>query len=136
MAITPLNNFAAVQNFITQVLMQNGDTNKVAFAPHKAFWNTLTFNEFVTGNVPNVSDPNTGERSARHGPRCRSRRRALLAFGASGHCQYFSLFIGKHPLWRETLVTRECRHALSCLPHDMFDSDVDQCRSNARASSV
>jgi hypothetical protein len=60
MAITPLNNFAAVQNFITQVLMQNGDTNKVAFAPHKAFWNTMTFNEFVTGNVPNVSDPNTG----------------------------------------------------------------------------
>ena len=60
MAVTPLNNYAAVQNFINQVLTQNGDTGKVARSPHKDFWNTMTRDQFVTGNVPNVSDPNTG----------------------------------------------------------------------------
>jgi hypothetical protein len=60
MPITPLATYAAVQQFITQVLTQNGDMGKVAGAPHKAFWNTMAYNDFVTGNVPNVDDPNTG----------------------------------------------------------------------------
>jgi hypothetical protein len=61
MAVTPLNSYADVQNFIKQVLTQNGDLGKVARAPHKDFWATMTYNQFVTGNVPNVSDPNTGK---------------------------------------------------------------------------
>jgi hypothetical protein len=60
MAITPLGSFAAVQQFITQVLTQNGDIGKLGGSPHGAFWNT-TYNQFVTGNVPNVDDPNTGQ---------------------------------------------------------------------------
>jgi hypothetical protein len=31
----------------------------IAGAPHKDFWNTLSYNDFVNGNVPNVTDPNT-----------------------------------------------------------------------------
>jgi len=61
MAITPLNSFASVQQFITQVLTQNGDMGLVAGAPHGAFWNTLPYSQFVNGNVPNVDDPNTGQ---------------------------------------------------------------------------
>jgi hypothetical protein len=61
MAITPLNSFADVQTFITQVLSQNGDLGSVGRAPHKAFWTTVTYDQFVNGNVPGVSDPNTGQ---------------------------------------------------------------------------
>lgn len=60
MAITALNSFADVQSFITQVLVQNGQQGGLGFAPHKAFWNTLTYDQFVNGNVPNVPDPDTG----------------------------------------------------------------------------
>jgi hypothetical protein len=59
MAITALNSFADVQSFITQVLVQNGQQGGVGFAPHKAFWNTLTYDQFVNGNVPGVLDPAT-----------------------------------------------------------------------------
>jgi hypothetical protein len=60
MAITPLNSFTAVQQFINQVLSQNKEQGGVQVSPHKAFWNTLTYDQFVNGNVPGVSDPNTG----------------------------------------------------------------------------
>jgi hypothetical protein len=55
MAITPLNSFADVKKFIDQVLSQNGDS--VGGAQHGAFWNKLTYDQFVTGNVPNEVDP-------------------------------------------------------------------------------
>ncbi len=61
MAITPLNSFAEVQQFITQILTQNGEQGGVGTSPHKAFWNTLSYDEFVNGNVPGVTDPNTGK---------------------------------------------------------------------------
>jgi hypothetical protein len=60
MAITLLNSFAAVQQFITQILSQNREQGGVHVSPHKAFWNTMTYDEFVSGNVPSVSDPNSG----------------------------------------------------------------------------
>ncbi|HEY2105019.1 MAG TPA: cytochrome c [Candidatus Binataceae bacterium] len=60
MAITALNSFADVQSFITQVLVQSSQQGGLGFAPHKAFWNTLTFDQFVNGNVPNVPDTDTG----------------------------------------------------------------------------
>jgi hypothetical protein len=60
MAITPLNSFADVQKFITQVLSQNNELGGAQFAPHKAFWNNLTYDQFVNGSVPGVSDPSTG----------------------------------------------------------------------------
>lgn len=61
MAITPLQSFAAVQSFINEVLSRNNEQGGVGFSPHKAFWNALTYEQFVNGNVPTVSDPNTGK---------------------------------------------------------------------------
>lgn len=60
MAVTHLNTFADVQQFITNVLSNNGENGDVPASPHKAFWSTLTYAQFVTGNVPGVTDPNTG----------------------------------------------------------------------------
>lgn len=56
-----LNNFKDVQAFITNVM----EENKVEGAPppkspHKAFWLSLTYEDFTTGNVPGVKDPVTG----------------------------------------------------------------------------
>ncbi len=34
--------------------------NTIGSSPHKAFWNTSYLN-FVNGNVPGVTDPNTGD---------------------------------------------------------------------------
>ena len=59
MAITPLNTYLDVQKFITQVVTQNGDLPKVMNANHQNFW-TLAYNDFVTGNVPGETDPDTG----------------------------------------------------------------------------
>ncbi len=55
-----LKSFAEVQAFITKVLTDNSDIGKVQNAPHDAFWNQLTYDQFVNGNVPGVTDLNTG----------------------------------------------------------------------------
>jgi hypothetical protein len=60
MGITPLNSFTKVQQFINQVLSQNNEQGGVQISPHKAFWSNLTYDQFVNGNVPGVSDANTG----------------------------------------------------------------------------
>ncbi|MDB5310234.1 MAG: hypothetical protein JWO38_4436 [Gemmataceae bacterium] len=59
MAITPLNHYADVQKFISSILSANGQS--AAGAPHGTFWESLKYTDFVTGNVPNVADPNTGQ---------------------------------------------------------------------------
>lgn len=51
----PLKTFAEVQQFIDQVLTQNGEVGAVSNAPHRSFWTTLSYQEFTTGNVPGVS---------------------------------------------------------------------------------
>jgi hypothetical protein len=61
MAITPLNSFADVQQFLTQVVSDNHEGLQLQNAPHKAFWNTLTYDQFVNGNIPNVHNPDTGD---------------------------------------------------------------------------
>jgi hypothetical protein len=61
MATTSLNSFAAVQHFIDQVLTANNEQSGVRVSPHKAFWSTLTYDQFVNGNVPGVADPNSGD---------------------------------------------------------------------------
>lgn len=55
MATVKLNSYAEVQKFISDVMIQNGSiaTN----APHKNFWQSLTYDQFVNGNVPGVKDP-------------------------------------------------------------------------------
>jgi hypothetical protein len=60
MAATPLNSFADVQQFIDQVLVDNNEKHGVGFSPHKAFWMSLTYDQFVNGDVPGVKDPETG----------------------------------------------------------------------------
>ena len=61
MAITPINSFADLQSFLDQVLTQNGELDDTTGSPHKRFWRNLTYAQFVTGSVPGVSDPNTGQ---------------------------------------------------------------------------
>jgi hypothetical protein len=53
-----LNNYAEVGAFIDQVLSDNGQLGGVAAAPHGSFWTTMSYTDFVTGNVPNVTDQN------------------------------------------------------------------------------
>jgi hypothetical protein len=64
-----LSSYAEVQTYITGILsnnipkgsQQNEEEDAEQKAPHGAFWNTLTYDQFVTGNVPGVNDPDTGQ---------------------------------------------------------------------------
>jgi hypothetical protein len=58
LAVTVLNTFADVQVFINQVLKDNHNDTMPAQSPHKAFWSTMTYDEFVNGDVPNTTDDN------------------------------------------------------------------------------
>jgi len=56
------NNYKDVQAFITQIM----EENKVEGAPppkspHKAFWLTMSYEDFTRGTVPGVKDPVTGK---------------------------------------------------------------------------
>jgi hypothetical protein len=55
MATVKLNSYADVQKFISDAMTKNGSS--AANAPHKNFWQTLTYDQFVNGNVPGVKDP-------------------------------------------------------------------------------
>jgi hypothetical protein len=56
-----LNSFKAVQDFLNEVITQNG--TGISSAKHGAFWTNwtnktnTTYTEFTTGKVPNVSPP-------------------------------------------------------------------------------
>lgn len=55
-----ISNFKDVQEFITSVM----ESNKIEGAPapkspHKAFWATMSYQDFTTGYVPGVLDPVT-----------------------------------------------------------------------------
>jgi len=54
MAIT---SFAQLKSFIDNILSQNGQSADVARSPHNAFWNNLTYEQFVNGNAPGVDPP-------------------------------------------------------------------------------
>ena len=56
-----LTSYAQVQQFIDQVLTQNGEIGGVPGSPHGSFWTTLSYDSFVNGNVPGVTDPDTGQ---------------------------------------------------------------------------
>ena len=59
-AVPALNTYRDVQNFIQAVLQRNGESGGVSGAPHGGFWSTLSYDAFVNGNVPGVTDPSTG----------------------------------------------------------------------------
>jgi hypothetical protein len=52
-----LTSFAAVQAFLDNFISSNNI--QISGAPHGAFWQT-SYDNFVNGDVPNVTDPNTG----------------------------------------------------------------------------
>jgi hypothetical protein len=62
MAIT---SYAQLQQWLTQILTKNisassgqpEQTDAKNNAPHGAFWTTLSYSEFVNGEVPNVGEP-------------------------------------------------------------------------------
>ncbi len=66
---TTISSYAELQSYLNALLTslistQTGDNelqDTKTQSPHRDFWNTLTFQQFVTGNVPGVTDPNTGK---------------------------------------------------------------------------
>jgi len=48
-----LTNYAQVQAALNSFVQQAGVTP--GQAPHGAFWNSLTYDQFINGNVPNIS---------------------------------------------------------------------------------
>jgi len=67
-AVTVLGSYAAVQAYLVNIFTadqapggSNAQMDAAKDAPHGAFWSTLTYQQFVGGNVPGVKDPNTGQ---------------------------------------------------------------------------
>jgi hypothetical protein len=50
--VATLNNYADVQAALNNFVQQAGVTP--GQAPHGAFWNSMTYEQFTTGNVPGV----------------------------------------------------------------------------------
>lgn len=55
-----LNHYSDVQQYLNKILTQNNQLQDTEGAIHGAFWNNMTCEQFKTGNVPHVSDPDTG----------------------------------------------------------------------------
>jgi hypothetical protein len=55
---TTLHSYAEFQAYIDAILDANGQLP--VGGPHRRFWGTMTYDEFVSGDVPHVSDPATG----------------------------------------------------------------------------
>jgi hypothetical protein len=53
----PLSSFNDVKNLLNTFVQQNNVP--IGLAPHADFWNTLSYQQFTTGNIPNVTDPTT-----------------------------------------------------------------------------
>jgi len=59
--MTTLKTYSDVQTFITKVMEDNKKEGAPPpKSPHKAFWASLTYEEFCDGPVPGVKDPATG----------------------------------------------------------------------------
>jgi hypothetical protein len=53
MATPVLNSYADVQQYLDNLIATLG--SNIGGAPHGAFWNTMNYQQFTTGNVPGVS---------------------------------------------------------------------------------
>jgi hypothetical protein len=51
----PITSYAQLQTFISQTMTALGASAQ--FAPHGEFWNDLSYEQFVNGNVPGVPGP-------------------------------------------------------------------------------
>jgi hypothetical protein len=58
----PLTSYAEVQQFITNALKANGSYGLTADAKclHHNFWETMSYNDFTTGNIPGGITDNNG----------------------------------------------------------------------------
>jgi hypothetical protein len=54
---TVIKNYSDLGTYINSILSANGDSP--VGGPHAQFWDTLTYNEFISGNVPGVADATT-----------------------------------------------------------------------------
>jgi len=65
-AATTLDHWPQIQAFLISTFTAdvgsgtNAEADAAQNAPHAAFWQSMTYSQFVTGNVPGVTDPNTG----------------------------------------------------------------------------
>lgn len=50
---TVINNYSDLQKLLNAFVAANSLTP--GLAPHAVFWNSMTYQEFITGEVPNVS---------------------------------------------------------------------------------
>ena len=50
-----LKSYAEVQAMLSVFMKRN--KGKIEFAPHEAFWNAMSYRQFIEGNVPEVSGP-------------------------------------------------------------------------------
>jgi hypothetical protein len=50
-----LKSYAEVQTLLNSFMKRN--KGKIEFAPHEAFWNAMSYRQFIEGNVPEVTDP-------------------------------------------------------------------------------
>jgi hypothetical protein len=54
-----VTSYAGVKELLDKFVSDNNIP--IAFAPHRAFWRTMTHDEFINGNIPNVVDPDTDQ---------------------------------------------------------------------------
>jgi hypothetical protein len=59
MAVTKIDSYngtgTTLAAYVNGILQQNNEASGVPSAPHKNFWETMSYEQFTTGNVPGVS---------------------------------------------------------------------------------
>ncbi len=58
--MTVINSYEELKQHLNAILQTNGQDGDTRRAPHRDFWNSMTYEEFTTGHVPRISDPDTG----------------------------------------------------------------------------
>ena len=54
-----LSSYAEVQALLNDFMKEN--QGPIAFSPHGAFWNDMSYKQFIAGNLPEVTDRATGK---------------------------------------------------------------------------
>ncbi len=52
-----IGSFAQLRSFLDNVISTNNQSTDVPRSPHDAFWNNLSYDQFVNGNTPGVDPP-------------------------------------------------------------------------------
>jgi len=54
-----LNSYEDVKKHLNSILTTNGQMSDTQHAIHGDWWNSMSYEQFITGNVPHVNDPDT-----------------------------------------------------------------------------